>query len=141
VSNIYPGDKARIERFEGEAVHLYVQQALSDYPGLAAHANVRELRSQTIDALIFMLSTWCLSGRIPDRIDSECVSYPDGVWQMFKDRYMPYWFTQRWPVREKTVTVERTVNHYFVCPHLVTDPHQLHVQFMATGTRQAASFR
>ena len=42
--------------------------------------------------------------------------------------------------REKSVTIEKTIYHYFVCPHLVTDSQQRHVQFMATGTRQAGMF-
>jgi hypothetical protein len=125
------------EAFNAERVLLYVQGALSDFPGLAQNSKFDAVRSATIQNMVLQIKSWCVSGRIPDLVSTHKVEYPDGVWQMFKDRHMPYWFVKRFPVRMKTVEVKETVNHYFVCPHLVTDPQNAHIQFMATGTRLA----
>jgi hypothetical protein len=66
------------------------------------------------------------------------VRYPDGVWQMFKENHTPYWFKRRFPVRMKEVNITKTVNHYFVCPHLSVPEHGEHIRFMATGTPLAS---
>jgi hypothetical protein len=125
------------EVFNAERVYLYVSGALSDYPALAKNAKFHAHRSVAVENMVMQITTWCVSGRIPDNVTTHKIRYPDGVWQMFKEKYMPHWFTERFPVREKVVEVKETVNHYFVCPHLVTDSQNTHVQFMATGTRQA----
>jgi hypothetical protein len=69
------------------------------------------------------LTTWWrrsqlgwLGGKIPTNQSTQRVTYPDGVWQMFKQQYMPHWFTRKFPVRNKEVVVTTVTNHYFVCP-------------------------
>ena len=137
----YPGDGTAFEAFEAERVHLYVTNMLSDYPGLAASADLKAMRTHAVEATVLQMTAWCVAGRIPDSSYSETIEWPDGVWQMFKSKFMPHWLVRRWPVRMHQVEVTKTVNHYFVCPHLVTDPQSRHVQFMATGTRIAQWMR
>ena len=130
-----------MEVFEATQVHLYVSQALSDYPGLAKNVKFDAIRQAHIDNMVMRIITWCVSGRIDDLVSTETVEYPDGVWQTFKALHMPVWFIERFPVRMVKKVIEKNRSIYFVCPHLVTDDRNLHVQFMATGTRQARGFR
>jgi hypothetical protein len=138
----FPGGYGGIhhEIFTAEKVHLYVVDQLSAFPGLAQGASVEFIRAH-LDNILARLTTWCVSGRIEDTVTTHKVSYPDGVWQMFKENYLPWWFKEKFPVRMKTVEVRETVNHYFVCPHLVTDSQGKHIQFMAIGTRIAGRMR
>lgn len=119
-------------------VHLYVQQMLSEYPGLADNSQLKALRTHTVEAMVMQLISWCASGRIPDSTRTETFSYPDGVWQMFKDRHMPEWYKKRFPVRIKKETFKVETNHYFVCPHLKSTHKNEHIRFMATGTQIAS---
>jgi len=127
-----------LESFEGIPVDLYVQSALADYKGLAQTAHLKHHLSQAIDQMVLQLTAWCASGRIPSRSDSKTVAWPDGPWQAFKQKYMPHWFTQRFPVREVTRTFEVTTYHYFVCPHIDVPvdcrDRLIHIKFMATGS-------
>lgn len=128
------------ETFAAVRVNLYVANQLSAWPGMSKNAHFEYHRAH-IDSMVARIVTWCVSGRIEDTVTTHKISYPDGVWQTFKEKYLPHWFTEKFPVHMKTVEVRETVNHYFVCPHLVTDPQNAHVQFMATGTRMAGRIR
>ena len=125
------------EQFTGEPVYLYVQSQLSEYAGLAKNLRISPIVKDQFGNMILQMRSWCISGKIPTNSSSETFKYPDGVWQMFKSKFMPYWFTRKYPVRMHEETYTTSVNHYFVCPHLVTDPQGKHVQFMATGTPTA----
>jgi hypothetical protein len=126
-----------IETFTAERVNLYVQKELSEYAGMASNMETEILKS-VIGSTVYLFKTWCVSGRIEDSYELKSVQYPDGVWQMFKSKYIPRWFVNRFPVRMHREEFKKVLNHYFVCPHLVTDPQSKHVQFMATGTRIAS---
>lgn len=125
------------ETFESERVHLYVNSLLSEYPGLASTSQLRAYRQSHVDSIVLQLISWCTSGRIPSNESTDKVAWPDGVWQTFKSRWMPGWFTRLFPIRHIEREFKSVTNHYFVCPHLVTDPKQHHIKFMATGTRTA----
>lgn len=127
-----------VEIFEAERVYLYVQQALSDFEGVAANTKVEAIRDAIMHQIVYRLTTWCVAGRIEDSVLTEHFSYPDGVWQTFKEKFMPHWFVGKFPVRKITKEIRKTVNHYFVCPHVKTDAQGKHIQFMATGTRFAS---
>jgi hypothetical protein len=133
-----PIDMQRMEMFEGEPVHLYVQRALSRYPAISQNAEFRHVLTQSVDELILTLTTWCASGRIPSRKETETVRWPDGPWEAFKQKYMPRWFVTRCPVRMTEKIIETAVHHYFVCPHINVPAYgrgsQLHIQFMASGS-------
>lgn len=117
-----------------ERVHLYVQSALSAYPALQANAKMSELLDACSAQLVLQLKTWCMAGRIPTRAEEEIIEWPDGVWQMFKQKFMPHWFVERFPVCMTKRVIQKNVHIYFVCPHTATDPQHMHVKFMATGT-------
>jgi len=122
--------------FDAEVVNLYVRGVLANYPALAQNAKTSSLMmEQTVKNAVFTITTWCAAGRIPDMVRSETFRYPDGVWQMFKSKYMPEWFTRRFPVKMHEETFEVQRNFYFVCPHLETPERGPHIQFMATGTK------
>jgi hypothetical protein len=125
------------ESFTAERVELYVRQSLGQYPGMAKNVKFESYASTNIEQMIFMLKTWCICGRIEDNHVTRTVAFPDGTWQMFKLRWMPSWFLHLFPVRNIEQKFTITTNHYFVCPHLVTDDRHAHIQFMATGTRFA----
>lgn len=129
-----------MENFVAEKVSLYVQDSLRDWPGLTKNMKVEAVRFHA-DQLILRMHTWCVSGRVEDMNEDQVVEYPDGVWQMFKDRHLPEWFKDKFPIRRVLIKVRKTTNHYFVCPHLVTDSQSAHIQFMATGTPLAGRMR
>jgi len=133
-------DSAMFREFKAEKVYLYVKQALEPYSALRENSKFQAITAQTIDAMVLQIRTWCLSGRIPTRTESETVSWPDGVWQMFKHKFMPHWFIERFPVRMESREIETATHHYFVCPHLTTSDRGMHIKFMATGTDMAQYF-
>ena len=127
--------------FTAGQVHLYVQQQLTDYPGLANNSQMKlRVLQDVADGMVAQIVTWCVAGRVPDCVTHRMIEYPDGVWQMFKQKFMPRWLTRRFPVKNVQIKVVEQVSHYFVCPHLVTDAQNRHVQFMATGSRMAPWF-
>lgn len=133
-------DINNLRTFDAEKVYLYVQKNLQPYSALSHNADFKAITAQTVDSMVLQIRTWCLSGRIPTRTESVTVTWPDGVWQTFKSKFMPQWFVDRFPVRKSQRVVETATHHYFVCPHLVSSPNGDHVRFMATGTDMAGYF-
>lgn len=133
-------DRAYLREFLAERVHLYVSEHLTEYPALQSNTKLQEMVSYSAEGMILQLQSWCMSGKIPSTQEHFTVSYPDGVWQTFKAKFMPHWFKEKFPVKLHLETVVSTTNHYFVCPHLVTDPLNMHVKFMATGSPHARHF-
>jgi hypothetical protein len=124
--------------FVGEIVRLYVNSELANYPALRDNANFTSYLSAKLSTMLMQITTWCASGKVPLRRDIERVEWPDGVWQMFKSKYLPHWFVLRFPVRMATREVERTIHTYFMCPHVNVPPsNPLHIQFMSTGSHLA----
>lgn len=90
--------------------------------------------AHSAEQAVLTITTWATSGRIKDRERTITVEYPDGVWQMWKQKFAPRWFATRYPVRMKSETHTVEINHYFVCPHVhVPADSTLHLKFMATG--------
>jgi len=128
------------KNFMAEKVFLYVQGCLSDYPALRDNAKLHDMIQAQAHNLVMQITTWCMTGRIPTRIDYETVEWPDGVWQTFKSKFMPWWFVKKFPIRFASKKIEKNIHTYFVCPHLVTSPQGEHVKFMATGDPVARYF-
>jgi len=110
---------------------------MSDYPTLRDNAKIQEIFSQSVKQIVFQMTSWCSSGRIPDMEVWEQVQWPDGVWQMFKSKFMPRWFVEKYPVLMAEKRIKTQTNHYFVCPHIGVPNDRPHIQFMMTGTRTA----
>jgi len=121
------------KQFTAEKVGIYLNTAFSDFPGVAASAKFEYHKCAT-ENMVAQIRAWLVGGKIPSEPQKKTVSWPDGAWQMFKERHLPEWFKRKFPVRWHTEEFVIETNHYFVCPHLVTDPQSRHVQFMATGT-------
>jgi hypothetical protein len=124
-----------------ERVHVYARQYLSQFPGLAESAKFDVHASVIANQLVATITAWCMSGIIPSNEETETVSWPDGVWQTFKMNCLPQWFKRRFPVRMASRKITTVTNHYFVCPHLVSEDKSRHLQFMVTGTPQATWFK
>ena len=134
----FPGQGSPIfvKTFNAEHVGLYVRQQFIDTPGVSETAKLNFYKCG-IDNMIATLQSWIVGGKVPTDLQKKIMRWPDGAWQMFKEQHMPHWFKKKFPVRwHEEVFVVQT-NHYFVCPHLVTDSRDMHVKFMATGTRLA----
>ncbi|SRR6266851_1936051 len=131
-----PESFMQIKTFDAEKMFLYAQKSFSDLPGVASSMKLDFIRTIT-GQLVAQMKAMLVTGRIQDTVISESVKWPDSPWQMFKERHMPEWFKRKFPVHWHTEKVKIETNHYFVCPHIATDPQQHHVKFMATGTRLA----
>ena len=133
-------DRVTMEQVEFEKVYLYCQsritEIMTDYPGLSQNAKFDMIRYEA-EQLILTMKTWCATGRIPDYAETEIVEWPDGVWQAFKEKFMPKWFVRRYPVRHASKTIVTERNFYFVCPHIRVPDDRTHIKFMLTGTKQA----
>lgn len=130
-----PYNKQELVMFNGEPVSVYVQKRLTRYPQISNTAEFKSYVDVVIDDMVAQITAWMAGGKIPTNQSTQRVTYPDGVWQMFKQQYMPHWFTRKFPVRNKEVVVTTATNHYFVCPHInVPARDSRHIQFMATGS-------
>jgi hypothetical protein len=134
-------DSSPFEAFTGEKIGIYMRQSLTEFPAIAESVKLEFIKSQCIDYMIAQITAWCVGGRIPTNEQSKHVRWPDGAWQMFKEVHMPEWFKDKFPVRWHEEEFKVQTNHYFVCPHLVTDSKEHHIQFMATGSRIAGMIR
>jgi hypothetical protein len=136
-----PNETVHSQSVELEKVHLYAQsyitEMMADYPGLSQNVKLNPIIRSQIGGLVFQMTSWCAAGRVPDTEVVETVAWPDGVWQMFKARIMPEWFTIKFPVRHIERKIKTVVNHYFVCPHIHVPEDRTHIQFMLTGTKMA----
>ena len=121
------------KQFTAEKVGIYLQQSFTDFPAVSESAKI-SYHKAGLDNMIAQIQAWLVGGKIPSEPQIKIVRWPDGVWQMFKQLHFPEWFKRKFPVRWHTEQFVIQTNHYFVCPHLVTDPQSRHVQFMATGT-------
>jgi hypothetical protein len=124
-------------QFTAEKVGIYIRERLPDFPGVSESAKVEYYKS-AFDGMIAQIQGWLVGGKIPTEPLKKEVRWPDGAWQMFKELHLPEWFKKKFPVRYHTEEFTVQTNHYFVCPHIVTDPREKHIQFMATGTRIAS---
>ena len=123
------------EKLDLQKVYLAAYVELANYPTLRENLEItfRELPDSLNFALI--MKSWCLSGQIPMRRESETVRWPNGWWQAFKEQYGPRWLKARFPVVYAEKVVEKTTHIYFVCPHVNPgEDRSLHYKFMATGT-------
>lgn len=129
-----PTEPVSIDTFVAERVHFYATQELSEYPMMAKslEAHLREL-DYAAHKSVLLLKSWCVAGRIPGNVETETMEYFDSGWEMFKEHYFPAWAKKRWPPQKKTVTINRSTNIYFVCPHNVLDNSGTHIRFMSTG--------
>jgi hypothetical protein len=59
----------------------------------------------------------------------ESYSHPDGWWEAVKARFAPAWWTDRWPVKLKTVAVQ-TTRVTRVCPHLHQPDRRTHYAWL-----------
>lgn len=133
-------ERAQVEALIGEMVNFYTRELMTNYPALAKNVQVEAIRHMA-NSLVLTMTSWCWAGRVPSNESTRTIEWPDGVWQMFKERHLPEWFKRIWPVRYHTEEITITTNHYFVCPHLVEDSRERHIQFMATGTKLAGKMR
>jgi hypothetical protein len=131
-------EQARITQVTVDKVFLYQKAHLmEDYPGLRDNSQISAVLDACTRQVILTMTSWCAAGRIPDAEVWETVEWPDGVWQMFKSKFMPHWFLRHFPVRNARKNVKTQTNHYFVCPHIHTGDNRQHIQFMVTGTGTA----
>ena len=136
----FPESSVQFKTFEAEKVFIYAQEAMTremvNFPGVSQNAKF-DIQRTMVGQLVYTIKSMLVSGRLKDTGLSKTIQWPDGVWQMFKERHMPEWFKQKFPVRWHTEHFTIETNHYFVCPHIATDPQAHHIKFMATGTRLA----
>ena len=125
------------EKFCADVVQLHLNQRIPEAIAFRENAEVRLVLPHTMKAMVAQLTTWCAAGRVPDLVTTETVEYPDGTWQTFKHLHLPSWFTKQFPARMKRITVERSRNIYFMCPHVSTErQNRGHIEFMMTGHRR-----
>src|SRR5262249_55671897 len=110
---------ANFETFLAEKVHLYVNGVLTDFPGLSRNAKFSVFHDHALPQMVAQIHTWCVSGRIQERIETRKVEWPDGPWQAFKHKYAPKWLLRWFPVRVETRSFTVDYHTYFVCPHLI----------------------
>lgn len=53
---------------------------------------------------------------------------PRTWWDHFKQRFFKGWLLRRYPTQ--MWTLETTIHHYHVCPHLPSDPRDTHLLFL-----------
>ena len=58
--------------------------------------------------------------------------WPKDWWQAFKERWFAAWMKRRWPVEYKQIDIEERI-FKSVCPHLVTDHAQKHLEFLTAS--------
>lgn len=132
-----PRETSQFEVFEAEKVHLYIQEMVSqEYPGLG-NFSFRSLLLAHAKAMVLQLTGWCVAGRVPSRKETVTIRYPDGPWQALWEAYAPKWVRRKWPTRMKEEVVTTQTHHYFMCPHLLTQDRNTHVQFMMTAKKSA----
>jgi len=137
-SHYFGFEKHSLPKVVLERVNLYVQSVLTEYPGLQQSANLAAHLDPNVRNMVLTLKSWCVSWRVPSNEVTEIVEWPDGPWQAFKEKYAPEWWKAKFPVRMHRHSYKTVTNHYFVCPHLVMDERDRHLQFMVIGTRQAS---
>lgn len=145
MSNIPDGQLPSMENvhyktFIAEKICIYIRSKLTDYPGLAETVRFDVVSSPAIRHMIATIQGWMLAGRVPFEAHYDTIKWPDGVWQMFKDKYLPHWFKEKFPVRWHEERIKISSSVVFACPHLSSDDRNMHVQFMATGTDMARGF-
>lgn len=127
--------------FTAEKIGVYVRGQFTEYPGLADNMKFSFAKHPAIDNMIATIQSWMLAGRVPIDDHYDTVKWPDGAWQMFKEKHLPHWFKNKFPVRWHEERIKISSSVVFACPHLSTDEPSAHVKFMAIGTDMARGFR
>ncbi len=130
------------EIFTAQKVGLYIRENFTNanFPGIAQSAKLQFIKCG-LHNMVAQMTAWLVGGKVPSDPQIKVIRWPDGAWQMFKELHMSEWFKEIFPVRWHTEEFTVQTNHYFVCPHLVTDKQGDHIQFMATGTPLAGKFQ
>jgi hypothetical protein len=123
-----------------EKVRLHQNQVIA-YEPLVSSQTTFSVRDDTLanliihgQRLILTMETELAAGRIQDK-QIKKIYYHTFIWQMFKEKYLPKWFTKKFLVKKQEEIVEVITNNYFVCPHLAIDPKETHVRYMMVGNQ------
>ena len=78
--------------------------------------------------LTYHLSAYMNGGLFKERIQID-EQWPLDWWQAVRERWFPSWWLARWPVKYRSVHVDRPI-YAAVCPHLDGTPQSEHVLWM-----------
>lgn len=79
------------------------------------------------DTLVGQITAYVLECCHEEVAGEELV--PADWWQAFKARWFPVWALERWPVSHRRIrTVVRKIR---MCPHVKSDRHKQHIEFLA----------
>lgn len=116
-----------------ERVYFHFAEQLSEMylNELSSTIQVDAIASAMSHSFVVQLRGWMAGRKMPISTELGYVDYPAGVWQMFKDKFLPAWFKARFPVRKTRVSYVKTTNEYSLCPHIAGDSRNSgHLEFM-----------
>jgi hypothetical protein len=116
-----------------ERVYFHFSSQLSELMlyDMRESIKVDAIANQIAGGFIVQLRGWMLGRKMPVSTELGYVEYPAGVWQMFKDKFLPAWLKARFPVRMTRVSYVKSISEYSVCPHLNSDAARSnHIEFM-----------
>lgn len=73
-------------------------------------------KEETINALVYQLSTHILAEEIENRTKTVCFEHPISWWQMFKQQYFPKYLLKRFPIKTEKDTRLVTFKKYATYP-------------------------
>lgn len=110
-------DDIKVDKLILERVHIYLSMVSSTPMYLQEpQVRVQEL-ANLADQMAYTLSGWLIGNKFPERSEFETIEYPDGPWEMLKERYAPAWVLEKWPIKMKVVRYENARYRYNICPH------------------------
>jgi len=128
MSDLPSYDKVTVER-----VLLTCRKVLDEY-NLGGDVSIETCENACGEALVMQLVAH-FAGIPKDRL-KVYAQWPDGWWQAVRERWWPAWVLRRWPVKYKTIDIDRTVT-WHVCPHVNVSGKRPHLLWLREQSEKA----
>lgn len=116
-----------ILRLRCDKVHLTASEIFADYPSIKTSLDIQTQYDIRMRGLLTTVSA-SIAGILQERITVD-EKWPENWLEACKERFLPQWILRRWPVRYKSIHIDRPL-YAAVCPHLPNDNNRLHLEFL-----------
>lgn len=126
MADLAPTDRIAVRQRVFNTFSMRLRKAISDESMLASEPEM----TLQYDTVARMFIATLRADLVKGWDETEYMHVPATPWQMWKEWYMPDWFTKRWPVMYRAIRYVKTIR---VCPHLPIHNNQsavLHADFL-----------
>lgn len=122
------------KRYAAERIYFTGQTAIDQRDAYLSRASIESHIEHERNLLVLQMRSH-VHGMTRERITVN-ERWPTDWWQAFKERWLPKWALDRWPVQYREIHIDQPI-YLAVCPHIQDQPQGTHLQWMAAEYEKA----